>query len=68
MFFDIECNISNRFPALSPLSIRRERFREVIVLIGRLNGTSEAKETKSMGKHYGKADNGKTRIYVPVVD
>ncbi|MCQ2270968.1 MAG: hypothetical protein MJZ52_07070 [Bacteroidales bacterium] len=62
------CNISNRFPSLSPLSIRRERFHEVIVLIDRMNHDTESKEKKPTGKHYEKGENGKTRIYVPVVE
>lgn len=36
LFFEIEVSLSDRFPALSPLTIREKRAREVFLLIRRL--------------------------------
>lgn len=41
MFFEIELTLSERFPAMTPISIRRERAAEVFLLVRRLNSQTE---------------------------
>lgn len=64
MFFELQLNICNRFPNLSPFDIRKQRFSEVFLLLRRLNDKS-SKEAKTP---YLKKVNGKTRCYVQVKD
>lgn len=56
--------ICERFPNVTPFSIRREQISEVFLLIRRLK-TYNAKENNK--KHY-ETVNGKTRCYVPVMN
>ena len=37
VFFDLELNLCERFPALTPFQIRKEKASEVFLLIKRLN-------------------------------
>ena len=37
ILFEMQMNLSERFPALSPLSLRREKAREVFILLSRYN-------------------------------
>lgn len=50
MFFDIEVNLCERFPALTPFKIRQQRAYEVFLLINRLNNytASKNKEQKTI--------------------
>lgn len=41
MFFQLELNLCERFPALTPFQIRREKAREVFLLIKRINRYNE---------------------------
>lgn len=45
-YFDFELQLCKLFPALSPFSIRRERAREVFLLMRRLNETTRPKKVK----------------------
>lgn len=49
MFFEIEVSLSERFPGMTPISIRRERASEVFLLVRRLNSKT-AKELANAGK------------------
>lgn len=48
--FDIQVNLCERFPAMTPLSLRRERAREVFLLIGRYNKHNKKQEKKKNQK------------------
>lgn len=37
IFFELEMEICNRFPAITPFKIRREKIKEVFLLVRRLN-------------------------------
>lgn len=37
LLFDLECSLCERFQALTPFQIRREKAKEVFLLIKRLN-------------------------------
>ena len=41
IMFDMQMNLCERFPAMTPLTLRREKAREVFLLISRLNTHSE---------------------------
>lgn len=43
MFFEIEINLCERFPALTPFTIRKQRAYEVFLLINRLNNYTASK-------------------------
>lgn len=58
LFFEIELTMTERFPALTPLSIRREKAREVFLLTRRLQRYNE----------YKKQTNGKKIIRKPASD
>lgn len=58
--FEMEMNLSERFPSMTPLTLRREKAREVFLLINRYNRYS-AKEKK-------KQKNGKRIIRKPAGD
>jgi hypothetical protein len=49
MMFEIEIGICERFPALSPLSMRRERVNDVFRLISQYSNYAR-KNTNSNGK------------------
>jgi len=53
MFFQLEINICDRFPSVSPFAIRRQKAREVFLLIRRLHGYQE-NDKKSAGNQAGK--------------
>lgn len=49
IFFEIELNISESFPGLNPFKIRREKAKEVFLLIRRLNNYNhKSKKKKKM--------------------
>lgn len=58
--FEMEMNLSERFPSMTPLMLRREKAREVFLLINRYNRYS-AKEKE-------KQKNGKRIIRKPAGD
>lgn len=66
LLFDLQMNLCERFPNLTPFKIRRERAYDVFLLVRRLNeknpGNSENNKRKEVKKV-----NGKTRVYVPVI-
>lgn len=62
MFFDLQINLCESFPTLSPFDVRKQRFSQVLLLARRLNNKMNKKESTT---HYKKV-NGKTRYYVPV--
>lgn len=62
MFFDLQMNICESFPNLSPFDIRKQRYTDVLLLVRRLNKRTQKQENTT---HYKKVD-GKTRCYVPV--
>ena len=37
MFFDLEDNLCQRYTALTPFAVRREKFGEVVLLVNRIN-------------------------------
>lgn len=47
MFFELELNICDRFPNLSPFDVRKQRVREVFLLVRRLNNFN-SKKTKEI--------------------
>ena len=49
MIFDIEVSISERFPSLNPIEIRKTRASEIFLLIKRL-GRKNRRETKKKNK------------------
>ena len=49
MIFDIEVSISDRFPSLNPIEIRKTRASEIFLLIKRL-GRKNRRETKKKNK------------------
>ncbi len=48
----MEMGLCEKFPAMTPLSLRREKAREVFILITRFNKWS--KKNKKQGKNGGK--------------
>ena len=52
VFFEMEINICDRFPALSPFDVRRTKGAEVFLLMRRLNNYSD----------YQKKDSGKKKV------
>nr|DAK15291.1 MAG TPA: protein of unknown function DUF393 [Caudoviricetes sp.] len=36
MFFDLECNLCERFPAFTPVTIRRSPAHEIFLIVRRL--------------------------------
>jgi hypothetical protein len=41
IFFEMAVNLSERFPSMTPLTLRREKAREVFLLISRYNRYSK---------------------------
>lgn len=37
VFFDLEDNLCQRYTALTPFAVRREKFGEVVLLVNRIN-------------------------------
>jgi len=50
MFFELEVALCERFPALSPFSIRKQRAREVFLLIRRLSDYNDYKKKTTNAK------------------
>ncbi|MCQ2059797.1 MAG: hypothetical protein MJY71_08240 [Bacteroidaceae bacterium] len=50
MMFELEVGLCERFPALSPFDIRRERLHEFCVLVNRLNDYTK-RESKNRDKN-----------------
>lgn len=48
--FDIQISLCERFPTLTPLSLRREKAREVFLLISRLNKHTRKENVKKEDK------------------
>lgn len=44
VFFDLEDNLCQRYPALTPFIVRRERVGEVFLLINRINAKAEREQ------------------------
>lgn len=42
--FEMEINLSERFPAMTPLTLRREKAREVFLLMNRFNRYNRKKK------------------------
>lgn len=47
MFFELELNLCERFPALTPFQIRREKASEVFLLVKRINENNIKNTTKT---------------------
>ena len=47
--FEMEVNLCEKFPALTPLSLRREKAREVFTMIARFNRYSKRKKKREKG-------------------
>lgn len=43
-FFDLEDNLCQRYPALTPFIVRREKVGEVILLVRRINAQNRSKK------------------------
>ena len=52
VLFEMEMNLCEKFPAMTPLTLRREKAREVFVMIARYNRFSrkKKKQEKKGGK------------------
>jgi hypothetical protein len=48
--FEMEVNLSERFPAMTPLTLRKERAHEVFLLINRYNRYSKKEAKQKNGK------------------
>ena len=44
VFFDLEENLCQRYPALTPFTVRREKFGEVVNLLHRINSKNMRKK------------------------
>ena len=66
LLFTMQINLCERFPSMTPLSLRKERAREVFLLIGRLNKHT-AKELKGKQQTTSRV-NGKRVIRRPAGD
>lgn len=64
LFFDLAENLCGRYPALTPLSIRREKFGEVILLVNRINAKDAKKNgvTVKSGESVRRDKNGNVHI------
>lgn len=62
VLFEMEMNLSERFPSMTPLTLRREKAREVFLLLNRYNRYSK-KQAKQQ-----KQKNGKRIIRRPAGD
>ena len=53
LFFEVDINLSERFPALTPFSIRRTKASEVFLLLRRMTdyNAREAKRKTPNGKN-----------------
>ena len=49
LLFEMQMSLCERFPALTPLALRREKAREVFILVTRYNIYSN-KQQKNAGK------------------
>ena len=47
LFFEMEISLCERFPALSPFDIRKQRAGEVFLLVRRLNNYTEYTNDKN---------------------
>lgn len=74
--FDLADNLCQRYPALTPFEVRREKFGEVALLIRRLNAQSKRKgneqelngiKTKSADEVI-RYENGDVKIRRPATD
>ena len=65
IFFELEVNLCDRFPGLTPFSVRKERASEVFLLTRRLNGLQE-RQSKDADKNI--SHKGKTVIRRPASD
>lgn len=50
MFFQLELNLCERFPALTPFQIRREKASEVFLLVKRINENNKKETIKKSNK------------------
>lgn len=48
--FEMEMNLSERFPSMTPLTLRKEKAHEVFLLLNRFNRYSRKKEKQENGK------------------
>ncbi len=68
MLFELQLSLCERFKCITPFDVRKECFDEVILLVKRLNNRVETQNVDLYNeKHYEKI-NGKTRVYVPVIE
>lgn len=65
LFFDLELSLIERFPQLTPFSIRKEKACEVWLLLRRLTAHNERKE-KTEGKVT--VENGKRVLRRPATN
>ena len=64
MFFDVEVTISERFQGITPLSIRKEKAREVFLLIRRLSKYNRT-DKKTGGERIIKGNKEIIRVKAP---
>ena len=50
IFFELEMEICNRFPTVNPFSIRKEKMREIFLLVRRLRIYDEANNQNNKNK------------------
>lgn len=62
LFFDLNDNLCQRYPALTPFMVRRERFGEVTKLLQRVNGKVMRSKGISAGDRVWRDSNGDTHI------
>lgn len=62
VMFDMQINLCERFPAMTPLTVRREKAREVFILIRRLNEHSILEQQKNPVKLNNKGNESTGKI------
>lgn len=65
MFFDVAENLCERYPALHPIALRREKFGEVMLLVRRINIKNDAKKGIRRSDKVHKDDDGNIVIRRP---
>ena len=62
VFFELQCNLCDRFPAFTPVTIRKSAAHEIFLIVKRLQTVRTKKENATHIENV----NGKKRCYVPV--
>lgn len=68
VMFDIADRLCQRYPGLTPFQVRRERYREVMLLVSRVTEASNRKDGQKPAEIVWYDSNGDKHIRRPATD